>query len=777
MYLVKTNATGNLEWARAFGGASFDYCYGVTVAQDGFAAVGGSVTFNSDVYLVKTDFNGNLLFSRAYGGNLADQGRNVKTTADNGFIITGNTRSFGQGSSDVYVIRTDVEGNVNGCNTATPPTVIANLTTATVVGTPNIAQRSNTPRAISFSSTRFAPELTITRVCQSVCPEPTNLLVNTSNPSNVIASWQAVANAAGYIFEYRQVGSPSWIRLPIVSTNRVTLTGLTSDIPYQARVRTICVLGSDSSSFANTSFTVPGCVINTGLPDTVCYTIDQVGSPVQLNAQGGNSYRWSPGISLSDSTIANPLAYPTVATTYTVTVTNTATGCTFRDFVTVLPFYGANVRVTPQASTICANSQVQLNATGGASYSWSPATGLNNPSIASPIASPAATTTYTVTVRNALGCAIERTVTLTVSEGAQVSATATGVSCPTCTDGSIAVAITGGTPPYRVRINGGNEQVTSGNNVVYNNLATGVYIITVNDNDGAGCASSTSVLLGQQQAACATPGSVEVDFIGATTATVRWSAVSTAVSYEVNYRPVGAGNWLALIPSPVNATSIILSGLQASTQYEVRVRANCGSDNLSAYSTPITFTTVSGCQTATITQIQPAIRSALVVWSSVPGATRYNISWRRDVTGAAWNTISAGLQNSFTINGLDPNTRYLVRVQTECSGTLSPWTPETSFTTLPSRQQVFSTRSLDNVTVYPNPSRGNFTLQLEAAEGQALATIRIVDLAGRLVWENTKEVTQGLNMIPVQVTNYASGIYIVELRLGEQIFKTKVMFE
>jgi hypothetical protein len=402
---------------------------------------------------------------------------------------------------------------------------------------------------------------------------------------------------------------------------------------------------------------------------------------------------------------------------------------------------------------------------------------LNNPSIANPVASPAVTTTYTVTVRNALGCAIDRTVTLTVSKGAQVSATATGVTCPTCTDGSIAVAITGGAAPYRVRINGGNEQITSGSNVVYNNLATGVYTITVNDNDGAGCTSSASVLLGRQDAVCATPGSVNVDFVGATTATIRWSSVSTAVSYEVNYRLVGASAWIEVTPSPVNATSIVLSGLQPSKEYEVRVRANCGSGNVSAYSVPVTFTTVSGCQPATITQIQPAISSALVAWSVVPGATRYSISWRRDVTGAAWNTISVGLQNSFTINGLDANTRYLVRVQTECSGILSPWTPESGFTTLPSKQQAFSTRSLDNVTVYPNPSRGNFTLQLEAGEGEAIATIRIVDLTGRLVWENASEVTQGLNMIPVQVANYVSGIYIVELRLGDQTFKTKVMFE
>ncbi|MDW8159386.1 MAG: fibronectin type III domain-containing protein [Bacteroidia bacterium] len=776
MYLVKTNSAGNLEWARAFGGASFDYAYGINVAQDGFVAVGGSVSFNSDVYLVKTDFSGNLLFSRTYGGNLADQARYVSVTTDNGFIITGNTRSFGQGNSDVYVIRTDVEGNVNGCNTATPATVIANLTTNTVVGTPNISQRSNMPSNIQFTSTRFAPELIITRVCQATCPSPTELLVNTSNPASVVATWRAIPNAVGYLFEYRRSGTTNWEALPIVAQNRVVLTGLTPNAQYQARVRTVCALGVDTSGFATTAFTVPGCVINTGLPDTLCYTIDAVGIPVQLRAQGGNIYRWSPGISLSDSTIANPLAYPTVVTTYTLTVTNTTTGCTFRDFVTVIPFYGSTIRVTPEAVTVCANSLVQLNASGGDKYTWTPTTGLNNPTIPSPVASPSTTTTYTVRVANLLGCAIERTVTINVSQGALVSATATGTTCPTCTDGSIAVTITGGTPPYRVRLNGGNEQITSTTSVVYANLATGVYTITVNDRDGSGCTSSASIVLGQQAATCAVPGSVSVDLISATTATIRWSAVSSAISYEVSYKPLNATTWIDIVPNPINATSVALSNLQPNTQYEARVRSNCGSGIFSEYSNPVRFTTLSGCQAPAITQIQPAINNAIVTWIPVPGATRYSISWRRDAVGTAWNTISTGLQTSFTISGLDPNTRYLVRVQAECSGILSVWSSESNFTTLPSRLQTFSTQNFDNVTVYPNPSRGNFILQLEAAQ-QGQAYIRIVDLTGRVALENTSPIVHGLNQIPVQIERYTPGIYILELRLGEQIFKAKIMFE
>ncbi|MCO5265550.1 MAG: choice-of-anchor L domain-containing protein, partial [Lentimicrobium sp.] len=66
--------------------------------------------------------------------------------------------------------------------------------------------------------------------------------------------------------------------------------------------------------------------------------------------------------------------------------------------------------------TICSGLSTQLNGTGGVLYSWSPATGLNNPNIANPIASPATTTTYTLTVTNASGnCASTDQVVVTVN--------------------------------------------------------------------------------------------------------------------------------------------------------------------------------------------------------------------------------------------------------------------------------------------------------------------------------------------------------------------------
>jgi hypothetical protein len=91
--------------------------------------------------------------------------------------------------------------------------------------------------------------------------------------------------------------------------------------------------------------------------------------------------------------------------------------------VTVNARPNINVTGTPSL-TICTGQSTQLLATGAATYSWSPAVGLNNPNIANPVANPTSTTTYTVTGTNAEGCTNTATVTVTISAGLNITANA-----------------------------------------------------------------------------------------------------------------------------------------------------------------------------------------------------------------------------------------------------------------------------------------------------------------------------------------------------------------
>jgi hypothetical protein len=115
-YLIKTNASGDTLWTRTYGGSNYDDGYSVQQTVDsGYIVVGSTQSFGAggaDVYLVKSNAAGDTLWTRTYGGTNNDCGNSVRQTTDDGYIIAGYSRSFGAGGADVYLLKTDANGNV-----------------------------------------------------------------------------------------------------------------------------------------------------------------------------------------------------------------------------------------------------------------------------------------------------------------------------------------------------------------------------------------------------------------------------------------------------------------------------------------------------------------------------------------------------------------------------------------------------------------------------------------------------------------------------------------
>ena len=125
----------------------------------------------------------------------------------------------------------------------------------------------------------------------------------------------------------------------------------------------------------------------------------------------------------------NPVATVTIPISYVVTGT-TVNGCSAKDTLVISIFTPPVIAVNNDI-TICHNTTVQLFATGGSSYLWSPASTLNNPNISSPIATPTFTTNYFVTVTDSHTCSFRDSVLITVKPAPVFSVTPNQNICAT----------------------------------------------------------------------------------------------------------------------------------------------------------------------------------------------------------------------------------------------------------------------------------------------------------------------------------------------------------
>ena len=250
------------------------------------------------------------------------------------------------------------------------------------------------------------------------------LALNTHAQTTICEGEEVVFTLAGY------TGNVQWQFSSTGATGPFTsVTGLSGDSAAYTPTtsgwyRALVTLGTCAPFYSDTMEIVvhPRPIVNAGNDQNSCTSSGTTlgGSPTASGGTGPYTYAWSPSTGLSSTTVANPLANPTVNTTYNLIVTD-ANGCVVDDTVTLTAVIGPVASAGSDVVISCGGS---TTLSGGASsglapytYAWTPAATLSNPNIANPVASPGGTISYILNVTDANSCSDLDTVLVSVLGG------------------------------------------------------------------------------------------------------------------------------------------------------------------------------------------------------------------------------------------------------------------------------------------------------------------------------------------------------------------------
>jgi len=317
-----------------------------------------------------------------------------------------------------------------------------------------------------------------------------------------------------------------------------------------ATTNAITVSPGTTTSYTVTGTSASGCT-NTATANVTVNPLPAVnitgttiicnGNATTLTASGtAATYSWSTGAITNTITVS-----PSTTTSYTATGTSGGCSATATTTVTVNPLPFITVGGTP---IVCEGSSVSLSASGATTYTWSPGTGLSCINCSNPLASPATTTTYTISGTNAGGCSNTSTITITVNALPNVSTSFTSPNCAGSCNASATVTPIGSGPFTFSWV----PSVTTTS--VGTSLCAGTYSVNVTDNNGCSALTAT-VNISQPPALTVTIGSsTNATCAGVNDGAVTITAIGGTPVYTFSWSPVGGNTTTATNLAPGNYT-------------------------------------------------------------------------------------------------------------------------------------------------------------------------------------------------------------------------------
>lgn len=378
----------------------------------------------------------------------------ISSSASNNTICQGDSLSLFTGAPGSYTWSPSL-----GLNSVNSPSVKASpgvTTTYSVVTLSSNGCTNALSPATFLINVNAAPVISLNTNANTICSGGSTSLVASG------ASTYTWSPSTGL----SSVNGASVIASPVVTTV-YQVTGSSSTGCNALSVGHVTVTVSNSPNLLLSSMS-PG--------NTICFWDNTM-----LSASGASSYTWSPSTGLSTTTGANVVASPTLTTIYTVsaTITGGCSGSISSGTIAVTVNNGPTLLPSASVNTvICQGSNAVLSVTGASSYTWSPSTGLNTVTGSGVIATPSATTIYTVSATASNGCgnaSNPTTFTVSVNAAPTVTLNTTALNNVICAGSSSTLTASGASSYTWSPSNGLN--VTTGPVVVASPTVTTVYML------------------------------------------------------------------------------------------------------------------------------------------------------------------------------------------------------------------------------------------------------------------------------------------------------------
>ena len=308
--------------------------------------------------------------------------------------------------------------------------------------------------------------------------------------------------------------------------------------------------------------------------------------------------------------------------------------------------------------------------------------------------------------------------------------------------------------------------------------------------------------------ACGVAAGLAASSITQTSATLSWGAAQNAVSYNVQYKPTAGSTWTS---ASTTSTSLAVTGLTIGTAYEFQVQTVCSSST-SAFSASANFTTQSPVTCTNdsyeANETQATARSINVGSSYYPKVCgTSDVDWFKFSNSNSKRNIRVTIKalpanfdmqlysSNGTLLGTSQNTgtadegfiynnapvgTYSVKIygnsgaQSNLTYTLKAETNRNAYSGFRLSEDAESAEAMieNSLSIYPNPAADNLTLNYFSVNEEQV-NLRIFDLLGKTEFVQQKTVVTGDNYFTVDVTNFAKGLYFVEVSGNESRINEK----